>query len=207
MVEKETGKGERTMDARTLIDALAVAGRLKDATRHCDTAGGRRESVAEHSWRLALAAYFVSDEFPEANLEKLLKMCLIHDLGEAFTGDIPTFEKTGADEAREEALLDEWTGSLPEPFASEMRALYAEMKALETLEARLFKALDKLEAVMQHNEAPLSTWLPLEYELQLTYGTEQAAFSEYLRILRDEVRADSLRKIAREGRSGGEEAR
>ena len=190
------------MNARTLIDALGVAGRLKDATRHCDTAGGRRESVAEHSWRLTLAAYFVSDEFPEANLEKLLKMCLIHDLGEAFTGDIPTFEKTGADEAREEALLNEWTGSLPEPFASEMRALFAEMKELKTVEARLFKALDKLEAVIQHNEAPLSTWLPLEYGLQLNYGAEQAAFSAYLRGLREEVRADSLRKIAREG--GGE---
>ena len=82
------------MDPRTLIEALAVAGRLKDVTRHCDTARGRRESVAEHSWRLTLLAYFVSDEFPEADLTKLLKMCLIHDMGEAFTGDIPSFEKT-----------------------------------------------------------------------------------------------------------------
>ena len=73
------------MDARTLIDTLAVAGRLKDTTRHCYTPGGRHESVAEHSWRITLMAYWISDEFPEANLEKLLKMCLIHDLGEAFT--------------------------------------------------------------------------------------------------------------------------
>ena len=184
------------MDPRTLIEALAVAGRLKDVTRHCDTARGRRESVAEHSWRLTLLAYFVSDEFPEADLTKLLKMCLIHDLGEAFTGDIPSFEKTAANEAREDELLDGWVASLPEPFRAEMQAQYAEMNALESLEARIYKALDNLEAVIQHNEAPLSTWLPLEYDLQMTYGTDKAAFSEYLTRLRDEVREDSRRKIA-----------
>ena len=81
------------MEARRLIDALSVAERLKDATRHCYTSGGRHESVAEHSWRLALMAYWVSDEFPELDMAKVIKMCLIHDLGEAFTGDIPTFEK------------------------------------------------------------------------------------------------------------------
>ena len=85
------------MEPRKLLEIMSVAERLKDAARHCDTSGGRRESVAEHSWRTALMAYFVSDEFPGADLEKLLKMCLIHDLGEAFTGDIPTFEKTEAD--------------------------------------------------------------------------------------------------------------
>ena len=184
------------MEPRTLIEALAVAGWLKDVTRHCDTARGRRESMAEHSWRLTLLAYFVSDEFPEADLTKLLKMCLIHDLGEAFTGDIPSFEKTAANEAREDELLRGWVASLPEPFRAEMQALYAEMNACESLEARIYKALDNLEAVIQHNEAPLSTWLPLEYDLQMTYGTDKAAFSEYLTRLRDQVREDSRCKIA-----------
>ena len=90
------------MEPEKLIETLAVAERLKDATRHCYTSRGRRESVAEHSWRITLMAYLVSDEFPEANLEKLMKMCLIHDLGEAFTGDIPTFEKSEKDEEKEQ---------------------------------------------------------------------------------------------------------
>ena len=64
------------MDPEKLIENLAIAERLKDATRHCYTSGGRRESVAEHSWRITLMAYFVSDEFPEADLAKLMKMCL-----------------------------------------------------------------------------------------------------------------------------------
>ena len=187
------------MDPKTLIQNLAVAERLKDATRHCYTSGGRHESVAEHSWRMTLMAYWVSDEFPEANLEKLFKMCLIHDLGEAFTGDIPSFEKTQANEKQEAELLYEWTSSLPEPFASEMTALYHEMEERQTLEARIYKALDNLEALISHNESALSTWIPLEYDLQMTYGNDKVIFSEYLTRLRDQVREDSKRKIAEEG--------
>lgn len=183
------------MDISALLSSLSVAERLKDATRHCETSGGRRESVAEHCWRTALMAYFVSDEFPGIDLEKLLKLCLIHDLGEAFTGDIPTFQKTQADREREGRLLHGWVQSLPEPFASEMASLLCELDALQTPEAKICKALDNLEALIQHNEADLKTWLPLEYDLQMTYGNDTTAFSDYLKALRDQVREDSRRKI------------
>ena len=184
------------MEPTKLLEALRTAECLKDATRHCYTSGGRRESVAEHSWRITLMAYWISDEFPEADLEKLMKMCLIHDLGEAFTGDIPTFDKTEADEQKEGALLNEWVRSLPQPFADEMQALYQEMEERKTLEARIYKALDNLEALIQHNESDISTWIPLEYDLQMTYGNDKVQFSDYLIKLRDEVRNDSKRKIA-----------
>lgn len=184
------------MEPTKLLEALRTAECLKDATRHCYTSGGRRESVAEHSWRITLMAYWVSDEFPEADLEKLMKMCLIHDLGEAFTGDMPTFDKTEADEQKEGALLNEWVRSLPQPFADEMQALYQEMEERKTLEARIYKALDNLEALIQHNESDISTWIPLEYDLQMTYGNDKVQFSDYLIKLRDEVRNDSKRKIA-----------
>ena len=104
------------MKPEKLIEVLSVAERLKDAVRHCYTSGGRRESVAEHSWRITLMAYFVSDEFPDADLLKIMKMCLIHDLGEAFTGDIPAFEKTDKDSEKEADVLGEWVKTLPEPF-------------------------------------------------------------------------------------------
>ena len=171
------------------------AEQLKNNPRHSWTSSGRRESVAEHSWRLALMAYFVKDEFPQADLEKLLAMCLLHDMGEAFTGDIPAFEKSPEDERREEAVLAAWVRDLPAPYCGELTALFEEMQALESLEARLCKALDKLEALIQHNEADISTWLPLEYELQLTYGQRETRFSPYLRRLMEEVNRDSIRKI------------
>lgn len=186
------------MEVKKLIEIMDVAERLKNNTRHSWTSTGRHESVAEHSWRLTLLAFFVRDEFPQANSEKLLKMCLLHDLGEAFTGDIPSFEKTKADEEKEAHLLAEWVQSLPEPYSSEMQALYAEMDARETLEAKIYKALDNLEAVIQHNEAPISTWLPLEYSLQLTYGGDKVGFSSYMVALKEQLNADSIVKMERE---------
>lgn len=184
------------MDHHTLLDILHLAERLKDTTRHAYTSGGRRESVAEHSWRLCLFAWLLRDEFPRLDMDKVLSMCLIHDLGEAFTGDIPSFEKTGDDSRREEALLSAWVSSLPEPYRARMSTLYGEMSAMETEEARLCKALDKLEAVIQHNESPLESWLPLEYELNLTYADENVAFSPYLTALRAMIREETERKIA-----------
>ena len=85
------------MEIRRLLDFLKTAEQLKCNTRHSYTSSGRLESVAEHSWRLALMAMLVGDEFPELDMDKVIKMCLIHDMGEAITGDIPAFEKTDKD--------------------------------------------------------------------------------------------------------------
>ncbi len=192
------------MEARQLLDALHVAEKLKDATRHCYTSGGRHESVAEHSWRLALMAYFLRDDFPEADMDKVVRMCLIHDLGEAFTGDIPTFLKTDADRAAEDSLLSRWVASLPEPHAREMAALYAEMEARQSLEARIYKALDGLEALIQHNESDLSTWSENEYELNLHYCDDRVGFSPALRALREAIREDTIARIAEADKEQGE---
>ena len=184
------------MEPTALLSALHVAERLKNVTRHCDTSGGRRESVAEHSWRLALLAYWLGDQFPGLDMDRVIRMCLIHDLGEAFTGDIPSFQKTQADEDREEALLFAWVRTLPEPFAREMTDLYREMAARQTPEAKLYKALDNLEAVIQHNESNLSTWSENEFHLNLTYGYDKAAWSPVLTALRDAVRLETEDRIA-----------
>lgn len=187
------------MEIGALLQALHVAEQLKNNTRHSWTSDGRHESVAEHSWRVTLMAYFVKDEYPDLDMNRVLLMCLIHDLGEAFTGDIPAFVKTEVDEERESALLSQWVSSLPEPFREEMDELYREMDAQETAEARLYKALDRMETIIQHNEAPISTWLPLEYEKNLVYGKEQCAFSPYTSALQERVKNDCLEKIRREG--------
>ena len=81
------------MKPNELLQILRVAEKLKCNTRHSYTSTGRHESVAEHSWRIALMAMLLTPEFPEADMNKVIRMCLIHDLGEAFTGDIPTFLK------------------------------------------------------------------------------------------------------------------
>ena len=183
------------MNPADLLSALHVAERLKDTIRHSFTPGGRPESVAEHTFRIALMAYWMRDEFPEADMDKVIRMCLIHDLGECFTGDIPTFDKTEQDEITEERLLYQWVDSLPAPYSSDMRALYEEMAERKTTEARIYKALDGLEAVIQHNEADLSTWTDHEYDLNMRYADDKCAFSPYLTELREVIREETRRKI------------
>lgn len=187
------------MEPKTLLTILHQAEKLKCVTRHCDTSTGRRESVAEHSWRLALMAMLVGDEFPELDMDKVIRMCLIHDLGESFTGDIPAFDKNPGHRALEQARLGQWIDTFPEPARGSFQTLLAEMNAMSTDEARLYKALDNLEAVIQHDESDISTWLPLEYDLQLTYGTDKVAFSPYLQALKAEIDDMTRRKIAEEG--------
>lgn len=183
------------MDIRTFLNFMDDIEKMKCNTRHSWTSSGRHESVAEHSWRLAMMAYLMKDEFPEADIQKVILMCLVHDLGEAITGDIPAYEKTSQDEAVEDEAVAALMGRLPQPYCGELTELFREMNALETTEARLYKALDRLEALIQHNEADLSTWLPLEYDLQMTYGTGECGFHPYIQELREAVRQDSREKI------------
>ena len=183
------------MEPTQLLEILQVAARLKTTPRHCETAPGRAESVADHSWRIALMAMLLTPQFPEADMNKVIRMCLIHDLGEAFTGDIPTFDKTEADVQKEDDLYAAWVDTLPPETKAEFSSLLAEMNALQTTEAKIYKALDKLEAVISHNESDISTWLPLEYDLQLTYGEENVAFSPYLSALKEENNRVTREKI------------
>ena len=188
------------MKPENLLELLHTAGQLKDTTRHCYTPGGRHESVAEHSWRLALMAFWLRDEFPELDMNRVVQMCLIHDLGEAFTGDIPVFDKTAADEEREEQLLFSWVDTMPESLRTDMRQLYREMEERATPEAKLYKALDGLEALISHNESDLATWEPNEYDLQMTYAEDRMRFSPYMVALREQIKQDSIQKIKNAGK-------
>ena len=187
------------MKPEALLDILRVAARLKTNTRHCFTAPQRAESVADHSWRIALMAMLLSgeEEYRDYDMDRVIRMCLIHDLGEAITGDIPTFLKTDGDVTKEDALFDRWVDGFEEPQKSEWQNLLKEMNAQETREAKLYKSLDKLEAIISHNESDIETWLPLEYDLQYTYGREQIAFSPTLTRLRERIDQWTDDKIAR----------
>jgi putative hydrolase of HD superfamily len=140
-------------------------------------------------------AFLLRHEFPELDIDRVVDMCLIHDLGECFTGDIPTFIKTDDDREVEDSLLNRWVQSLPEELSGDIADLYKEMDAQETKEAKLYKALDKLEALIQHNESPIDTWSENEYELNKTYAFDTVSFSEWLTELRKAVLDDTLKKI------------
>lgn len=183
------------MNTAKFLEILTVAEKLKCNTRHSWTSSGRHESVAEHSWRVALMALLMRDEFPKLNMDKVIRMCLIHDLGEAFTGDISAFEKKEEDGEKEDEVFFKWIETFPTPYREEFTELLKEMNERKTDEAKLYKALDNLEAVIQHNEADISTWIPLEYDLQYTYGTDKIEFSPYLKELKKEIDKRTTEKI------------
>ena len=188
------------MTPKEFLEILHTTEKLKDATRHCTTSNRRTESVAEHSWRISLMAFMLRSEFKDVDMDRVVNMCLIHDLGECFTGDIPTFVKTDMDRKVEDSLLNDWVKSLPEELGNDMSDLYKEMEAQETKESKIYKALDKLEALIQHNESPLDTWSENEYELNKTYAFDTVEFSDWLTELRKEILNDTIRKIDNEGK-------
>lgn len=183
------------MSAQQLIAFLGRIEKLKSVPRHCVTADGVAENVAAHSWRTAVMAYLLKDELEDMDTDKIIRMCLLHDIGEAVTGDIPAFEKTQGHEAVEKLAVHALLKSLPEPLYQETSALFEEMEALVTREARVYKALDKLEAVIQHNQSDIRTWLPLEYELQKTYAAEAVKGFSVLEQLQEECVRETEKKI------------
>lgn len=183
------------MKPEKVIEFLKITEKLKCNTRHSWTSNGRKESVAEHSFQLMVLAWSVKDEFPDIDMEKVMKMCLFHDFGEAITGDIPSFEKTTKDEKIEEEAVFKALEILPEEQRKELVNLFEEMNDLNTKEAKLYKALDKMEAVIQHNEASLETWLPLEHQLQFTYGEKETQEFSYTRELKAYVNKMTEKKI------------
>ena len=145
-----------------------------------------------------MMAMLCKDEYPELDIDKVIKMCLIHDLGEAVTGDIPAFVKTQEDDQNEETAILQLLSALHEDVQKEFISLFSEMNERITPEAKLFKSLDNLEALISHNEADISTWLPKEYELNLVYGKENCEWSEWTKELREQIKQDSIEKIRKQ---------
>lgn len=177
------------MTPETYLALLTRAGRLKTALRHCWLDARRKESVADHSWRMALMALLLAHvpEFSQVDLDRVIHLCLIHDLGEAFTGDIPTFQKGRADREEENRIYQDWLQTFPEEDRKEWEALLSEWESQTSKEAQVARALDKLEAVISHNESDIRTWLPLEHSLQFTYPEKAVSFSPWLKALKQLV--------------------
>ncbi|MDJ0918301.1 MAG: HD domain-containing protein [Woeseiaceae bacterium] len=175
------------------LDFLRKAEKLKDTLRTAYTTSGRTESVAEHTWRLTLLAVTFADELPDIDLLKLLKICILHDLGEAIDGDIPApLQCTTASKSEKErddflSLVE----TLPDDVRSEFVSLWDEYEDGASPEARVAKALDKLETILQHNQGLNPP--DFDYEFNLGYGkthTNKVPIAATIRDLLDaETRA------------------
>lgn len=184
-----------------VLDFLRAAESLKTATRSGYTTAGERESVAEHTWRLCLMALVLRPGFPEVDFAKLIRICIVHDLGEAIGGDVPAPEQArrgaskSADERRDLLTL---VGSLPVAQRDEIVALWDEYEAGATPEARLAKGLDKLETILQHTQG--ANPRDFDYRFNLGYGRQHTEHHPLLVALRAILDAETERR-AREAES------
>ncbi|WP_316186134.1 MULTISPECIES: HD domain-containing protein [unclassified Bradyrhizobium] len=157
--------------ARTL-DFYRLAEGLKRELRHSWLSDGRRESVAEHSWSMSLLALLVHRHLERpVEIDRVLKMIIVHDLVEALVGDVPFFEtgsRKDAKVAKEREAIEVIRSRLPGGGGQEIFDLFHEFEAKLTAEAKFAAALDHLEVQMQHNLADLGTWEPVEYNLVYT---------------------------------------
>lgn len=186
------------MGAEDILNILSLFERLKCITRHSWCSNGRKESVAEHSWRMAIFAYVIKWELPEVDINKVILMCLVHDWGEVITGDIPTFEKDELDNFIERQAIKKILKMLGNDLQKEMEQIFEELYEGRTIEAKICHVLDKLECILQHNEADIKTWIPLEYELQLTCGWEDTECSKILTEFRKLLKEKTKAKIRNE---------
>jgi putative hydrolase of HD superfamily len=173
------------------LDFLRAAGALKDVERNSWTGRGRRESAAEHTWRLCLMAVVLEGELEGVDLLKLLKLLIVHDLGEVVRGDVPAPLQTGDKGPEERADFLSLTGSLPEDVAARLVALWDEYDRAKTKEARLAKGLDKLETCLQHVEGANPP--DFDYAFNLGYGRRWDGVHPLLDALRAEVDAETAR--------------
>jgi len=183
-------------DLDGILAFLRAAERLKTVTRSGWTSTGQPESVAEHTWRLCLMAMVLYGRAPGIDLARLLRMCLVHDLGEAIRGDVPAPAQAvpGAKSADERADLLELTAPLPAALREEIVALWDEYEAAESAEARLAKGLDKLETILQHTQGMNPA--DFDYDFNLGYGRRFTESDPVLAALRDRLDEATRRRAA-----------
>lgn len=162
---------------------LALAERLKDTLRNSRTSTGRTESTADHTWRLALMALLLGPDLG-VDTGRLIRICLVHDLAEAFTGDIPapSPRNPGVKQAREREALATLTMTLPTKQRAEIFALWEEYESGATPEGRLAKGLDKLETILQHAQGANPS--AFDYGYNLDYGRKDTGRHPLLAALR-----------------------
>lgn len=186
---------------KNILQIIALAEKLKYELRHSWLSNGRQESVAEHTWRMSLMAILVQPHLDQpVQMEKLLKMIIIHDLVEAEAGDIPAFDTMNSEELKQKKQENEQKAilnikqTLSSPLGEELYDLWMEFEEKETYEAKVANALDKLEVKIQHNEAHIDTWLPIEHKMvfQVAQHTDFDSFLSKLQKLIEQTAEQKL---------------
>lgn len=147
---------------RKQIEFAVTVDKMKEVLRrNLVVSGERRENDAEHSWHLALMAMLLEEYSAEkVNIERVLKIALVHDLVEVYAGDTFAYDEKGYEdkEERERAAADKLFGSLESEQSAEFRALWDEFEAAETPESKYANAIDRIQPLILNYLTNGHTW-------------------------------------------------
>ena len=180
-------------DIEAILTFLRAAERLKTVARSGWTTAGDTESVAEHTWRLCLMAMLFYGRNSDIDMLRLLKMCLIHDLGEALGGDVPAPAQVGGSgkAAQERSDLLDILQPLPTALRQEIVEMWDEYEAGESVEGRLAKGLDKLETILQHTQGRNPPGF--DYSFNLEYGKRYTSADPLMAEIRTQLDKETAR--------------
>jgi putative hydrolase of HD superfamily len=190
-----------------VLTFLRAAERLKTVMRSGWTSEGQRESVAEHTWRLCLMAMLLYGRMPGIDLARLLKMCLIHDLGEAIGGDVPApaqqADKSKAGQERSDLL--QLIAPLPLDLRGEIVELWDDYEAAASPEAKVAKGLDKLETILQHNQGKNPAGF--DYSFNLDYGSRFTSADAIMSAVRKRLDQETARHAEKQKKQAADKRR
>lgn len=183
------------MKIKKLISFIHEVEKMKMILRHSWLSSGRRESDAEHSWRMALMAIVIHPYLrPKPDLLKTLKMIVIHDLCEVYAGDHWAFNPAKHNKhLTEKRGLKRVLRNLPSTTRKEITDLWLEFEERKTPTAQFAYALDKFEVLLQHNEADIKFLNKKEYPFNLVCAPESSMKDVFLKSMRKYIREETLR--------------
>ncbi len=185
------------LEIAKILTFLRHAENLKNTLRSATTSQGRAESSAEHSWRVALMVLLSKQVFPEANMEKMLSMAILHDLAEAVCGDTPAPQRKNKEDKHrvERQGMLALCKALPEPMCEDILSVWDEYEAGTTVEAQWVKAFDKLETLLQHSQG--RNGQDFDYAFNLSYGREYTSLHPFLEEIRAQIDVETQRLLGK----------
>lgn len=179
-----------------LIHFLQITSQLKTTLRSTQITECRKESTADHSWRLALLVILVQP-FLDVKIDtaRALKMAIIHDLAEAVVGDITILDLLNDNSLMIKKFESEFKVFtyfkmlLGEEIGNEIFSIWEEFEKNESYEAKTVNALDKLEAQLQQNESKLNTWKEIEKTGKLEYLESFCEFDSFILDLKNKIKS------------------
>ncbi len=183
-------------DLQGILEFLRAAEAITTVTRTSWTSDGQQETVAGPTWRLCLMALLFTLQDPRLDVGRLLRICIVHDLGEAIGGDIsarlPAVLPHKAAQERKDLL--QLLAPLPASQRADIMALWDEYEQATTPEARLAKGLDKLETILQHNQGKLPAGFDFRFNLE--YGARYTADHPVLSAIRAQLDRETAARAA-----------